>query len=71
VVEQPGITSAIVGSRTAKQLGDTLGAATWTLSTEASEKLTSVSHLPHRYPEAMEANMHERRDSAVGTQAKL
>ena len=71
VVEQPGITSAIVGSRTAKQLGDTLGAATWTLSAEAAERLTRVSHLPHRYPESMEANMHERRDSAVGTQARL
>ncbi len=71
VVEQPGITSAIVGSRTAKQLEDTLGAATFSLSAEAGEKLSSVSHLPHRYPEAMEAGMHERRDAAVGTQTKL
>jgi len=30
-----------------------------------------VSHLPHRYPEAMQANMHQRRDGAVGTMKKL
>jgi aryl-alcohol dehydrogenase-like predicted oxidoreductase len=71
VVEQPGITSAIVGSRTAQQLADTLGSATWRLPQEASEQLSRVSHLPHRYPEAMQANMHERRDDAVGTMDKL
>ena len=71
VIEQPGITSAIVGSRTARQLEDTLGAATWSLHTEAAEKLSTVSHLPHRYPEAMQANMHERRNSALGSMKKL
>lgn len=71
VVEQPGITSAIVGSRTAAQLADTLGAATWALPAPQLEQLTAVSALPLRYPEAMQANMHERRNNAVGTLKKL
>ena len=65
VVEQPGITSAIVGARTAQHLQDNLKAATWRLEGENLERLNEISHLPDRYPEAMEKNMHERRDSAV------
>ncbi|MDE0013923.1 MAG: hypothetical protein OXU36_22470, partial [Candidatus Poribacteria bacterium] len=44
---------------------DNVGAAGWRLEGNALQKLNDVSHLPDRYPEAMEKNMHERRDSAV------
>jgi aryl-alcohol dehydrogenase-like predicted oxidoreductase len=65
VVEQPGITAAICGARTADQLRDTLAAGGWRMPVEQLARLNEVSRLPDRYPEAMEANMHERRDSAV------
>jgi aryl-alcohol dehydrogenase-like predicted oxidoreductase len=65
VLEQPFITSAIVGARNAAQLGDTLATAGWRLPDEARARLDQVSHLPHRYPRAFEEGMHERRDSAV------
>lgn len=65
VLEQPGIASAIVGARTAAQLGDNLGAALWQLAGEALQRLNEVSHLADRYPESMENDMHERRDRAV------
>ena len=65
VLEQRAITSVIVGARHAGHLRDNLGAAGWQLTEEALQKLNTVSHLPARYPEAMEKNMHERRDSAV------
>jgi aryl-alcohol dehydrogenase-like predicted oxidoreductase len=65
VLEQPGITSAIVGARTAEQLRDNLLAGSFRLAEEELERLNRVSHLPDRYPEAMEKNMHERRASAV------
>lgn len=65
VLEQRAITSVIVGARHAGHLRDNLGAAGWQLTEEALQKLSTVSHLPARYPEAMEKNMHERRDSAV------
>jgi aryl-alcohol dehydrogenase-like predicted oxidoreductase len=71
VVEQPAITSAIVGARTAAQLADTLQAATFTLPEAARQRLDEVSYLPPRYPTAMQANMDERRNSAVGTMARL
>ena len=65
VLEQPVITSVIVGARHTGHLRDNLGAAGWRLHADACQKLNDVSHLPDRYPEAMEKNMHERRDSAV------
>ena len=64
-LDQPAITSAIVGARTQEQLRDNLGAAGWTLPADASQRLNEVSHLPDRYPKSIEADMHERRDSAV------
>src|SRR3984957_8357172 len=48
VVEQPMVASAIVGARTARQLGDTLAAAGWKLPEDARERLENVSALPHR-----------------------
>ena len=65
VVEQPAVTSAIVGARNTEQLRTNLGAAEWRLPGSALERLNGVSHLANRYPEAMEERMHERRDDAV------
>lgn len=64
-LDQPAITSAIVGARTLEQARDNFGAAGWKLPDDALRKLNRISHLPDRYPKAMEANMHERRDGAV------
>lgn len=65
VLDQPAITSAIVGARTVDQLRDSLGAIGWRLEGERLDRLNEVSFLPPRYPLSMEANMHERRNSAV------
>lgn len=65
VLEQPAITSAIVGARTAEQLRDSLLAGSWRLEGEALQRLNEVSYLPERYPFSMEKVMKQRRDSAV------
>ena len=65
VVEQEGITAAIVGARNVAHLRDNLGAGGWRLEGVLLERLNEVSHLPDRYPEAMEKNMHERRDDGM------
>jgi len=65
VLDQPSVTSAIVGARTAEQLNDTLGAAGWVLPEAARRRLDTISRLPQRYPRAMEEAMEERRNSAM------
>ncbi|MFO1083804.1 MAG: aldo/keto reductase [Reyranellaceae bacterium] len=65
VMDQPAITSAIVGARNARQLGETLSAGGWRLPPEALERLNKVSAQPHRYPRAFEETMVERRASAI------
>jgi aryl-alcohol dehydrogenase-like predicted oxidoreductase len=65
VLQQPQVTSAIIGARTADQLADTLGAASWQLPGDARDRLDRISAPPHRYPRAMEETMTERRDRAV------
>ena len=65
VLEQPAITSAIIGARTAEQARDNLLAGGWRLPADALARLNAVSQLPDRYPASMERNMHERRNSAV------
>lgn len=65
VLEQPAITSAIVGARTAAQLRDNLGAGNWALPTETRNQLSAISHLPNRYPESMQEGMVARRNQAV------
>ena len=65
VLDQPGITSVISGVRNTEQLRDNLGAAGWRLEGAALARLNEVSHLPDRYPEAFEKNMHQRRRDAV------
>jgi aryl-alcohol dehydrogenase-like predicted oxidoreductase len=65
VLDQPQITSAILGARSAEQLRQTLSAGDWRLPAEALQRLNRVSALPHRYPRAMEEDMHERRRGAI------
>ena len=65
VIDQPFMTSAIVGARNAEQLEETLMVGSWKLPATAIEKLNKVSAQPHRYPRAFEDPMRERRDSAV------
>jgi len=65
VLDQPAITSAIIGARTLAQARDNFLAGGWRLPADALDRLNTVSHLPDRYPKSMEANMHERRDNAV------
>ncbi|HYR67920.1 MAG TPA: aldo/keto reductase, partial [Reyranella sp.] len=70
VMDQPFMTSAIVGARNAQQLGETLGAGGWRLPAAALDKLNKVSAQPHRYPRAFEESMVERRNSAIKMPAK-
>jgi aryl-alcohol dehydrogenase-like predicted oxidoreductase len=65
VLDQPGITAAIVGARTVAHMQDNVGAAGWQLDEAVHQRLNDVSALSERYPLSMEKNMHERRDSAV------
>ena len=71
VLDQRAITSVIVGARHTDHLQDNLGAVGWKLNGEVLERLNDISHLPDRYPEAMEKNMHERRDYAVDMPLRL
>lgn len=65
VMDQPFMTSAIVGARNAEQLGETLKAGGWRLPPPALDKLNKVSARPWHYPRAFEEPMPERRNSAV------
>jgi len=65
VLQQPQVTSAIVGARTTDQLSDTLAAASWRVPDDLLRRLDKVSAVPHRYPRAMEETMAERRNRAV------
>jgi aryl-alcohol dehydrogenase-like predicted oxidoreductase len=65
VMDQPFMTSAIVGARNAEQLGETLGAGGWRLPQAALDRLNKVSAQPTRYPRAFEDPMPERRNSAI------
>ena len=65
VLEQPAITSVIIGARTVEQARDNMLAGSFALEGEHLQRLNAVSDLPPRYPRAMEENMHERRNDAV------
>jgi aryl-alcohol dehydrogenase-like predicted oxidoreductase len=65
VLEQPAITSAIIGARTVQQARDNLKAGGWRLPSESLAQLNQLSAPAPRYPKSMQANMHERRDQAV------
>ena len=65
VLEQPAITSVIIGARKLSQLEDNLHASGWHMETEALRRLNEVSRLKERYPKAMEKQMTARRNNAV------
>ncbi len=65
VMDQPFMTSAVVGARNTDQLKETLVAGGWRLPLEALERLNKVSAQPMRYPRAFEDPMPERRNAAV------
>ena len=65
VLEQPSITSVIIGARTVEQARDNIMAGSFCLKDEHVQRLNAVSALPPRYPRAMEQDMHERRNDAV------
>ncbi len=65
VLEQPAITSAIIGARTLEQARDNFLAGGWQLPGDALDRLNTVSALPRRYPRSMEDPMDTRRNQAV------
>lgn len=65
VIQQPGITSAIVGARNCEQLKDNLLAGSWTLDQESHQRLSQVSEPRVRYPKSMESAMVTRRNDAI------
>lgn len=65
VIEQPAVTSAILGARNTQQLEDNLQAGSFQLESNHLQRLNDISHLPDRYPEAMQKEMHVRRSDAV------
>ena len=65
VLEQPGVSSALVGARTIKQLEDNIKAADVRLDAETLNRLTEISALPARYPYALEKGVEQRRLSAL------
>lgn len=65
VMDQPFMTSAIVGARNVEQLGETLKAGGWRLPGAALAKLNEVSAQLYRYPRAFEDPMPQRHASAL------
>jgi aryl-alcohol dehydrogenase-like predicted oxidoreductase len=61
LLQQPGITSIIVGAKRPEQLADNLAAADLTLSEEELTILDEVSALPREYPGWMEAFQNNNR----------
>ena len=51
VLDQPAVTSVIVGARTVEQLKDNINVSNWTIPPELKSRLDEVSYLPDRYPE--------------------
>ncbi len=66
VLEQPMVSSVIIGARTQEQAQDNMGATDWQMPPEALKRLNTVSFLPHRYPRSLESAMVARRANAVG-----
>lgn len=65
ILEQPAVTSVIVGARTVEQLEDNIRVCHWSIPDELKARLDEVSYLPDRYPEALEKHMQKRRDDAL------
>jgi len=71
VLEQPMITSSIVGPRTVAQLEKNLGAVGWEMDKNALQRLNAISDLPERYPQNFEKQMLSRRNNAVNRVSNL
>jgi aryl-alcohol dehydrogenase-like predicted oxidoreductase len=50
LLQSPGVTSPIIGARTAAQLEQNLACAGWTLSDEDWERIDEASRIPEGYP---------------------
>ena len=64
-LEQPAITSLIVGPRTEAQFKKNLGAVDWQMDDSVLQRLNEISELPDRYPQSFEEQMLSRRNDAV------
>lgn len=65
ILDQPVITSVIIGSRNIQQLENNIKVSGWYIPSELKSILDKVSRLPDRYPEKMEKHMQKRRDDAL------
>jgi len=65
VLEQPDVSSAIVGARTTDQFRKSLAAVRLATPAAALAELTNVSAPRPRYPQISEANMAQRRRDAL------
>jgi len=50
LLQRPGVTAPIIGTRTMSQLEDNLGAAGWSLTREQMDRLNQASDKPLPYP---------------------
>jgi aryl-alcohol dehydrogenase-like predicted oxidoreductase len=65
VARKAGVSSIILGARTAEQLADNLAAAGWSLDDCDIARLDEVSGLPQRYPYSMHRNFAGSRNPAL------
>ena len=70
LLDQEGITSVIVGARTAAQLQDNLGAVETSLDKDAWKALDRVSRMPVVYPTMIDRMMTARRRAVVDAAEK-
>jgi aryl-alcohol dehydrogenase-like predicted oxidoreductase len=66
VMDQEGITSAIVGARNLEQLDDNLGAADLEMDQQTWKGLDRASRLPLTYPSGLQLMMQRRRQAQQG-----
>ena len=67
VMNQDGLTSAIVGARNTEQLDDNLGAVDLALEGDAWKELDRVSRLPLTYPSGLVMMMQRRRQAQMAS----
>lgn len=65
IARKAGISSIIIGARSAVQLADNLTAATWSLSDAEIARLDEASAVAPRYPYAMHQNFGGDRNPAA------
>ena len=65
VMDQDGITSAIVGARNQEQLDDNLGSLDLTMDNDAWKALDRASRLPLTYPSGLALMMNRRRQAQL------